>query len=251
MKILIDHDLVNVATPGVLCGFSINVLNSNIMSTYDSFDVVNPDIYIGKLGNLTNGLVKNIEERPALKTYFLKTKVSDDIAVEKLKERLGDSFTVSDYAPYGDVIKYYNKPSVPYLKADITCIEEDLIDNLELLYFKMSLKYRIFSDKRVVAHSNYCGVLPEHLKAPALTSSRYAIVDQKNQLNCYLCDCRPISSFCDAQNEVETDYSSEIKEAKESILSGSTNFHAFSSILDTFGYNRESRIVLEKLKELL
>ena len=251
MKILIDNDLVNLVTPGVFCGFSANALNPNIMSVYDSFDVVNPDIYIANLSNVTDSVIKNIEERPALKTHFFQTKVSDELVIEKLNNKLGNSFIISEYKPFGDILKYYRKPGLPYLKADITCIEEDFIDNLELLYFKMSLKYRIFSDKRVVAHSNYCGVLPDQLKAPALTSSRYAIVDDKNYMNCYLCDCRPIFSFCNAQDEVETDYSSEIKEAKESILSGSTNFHLFSSILDALGYNRESKIVLEKLKELL
>lgn len=250
MKILVDKDLVSYATPAVFSGFSASILDSKIMSVYDSFDLVNPDVIILDSKNLSSTVIKNIEERPALKIYIVKNKQSGEQNIENLKAKVGNSFLVADYIVHADVIKYLNKPAANFL-TDIICIEDDGIDNLEDLYFKQSLKYRIFSDKRIVNHNNYCGVLPDNLKAPAMNSSRYAILDHRNVLNAYLCDCWPINSLCSARDEVETDYSQKIKETKEEILERSTNFHVFASIIDNFGYNYESKIILEKLKELL
>jgi len=251
MKILVDSNIVSYATPGVFSGFSASLLDPKLMPVYDSFDIVNPDIYIGSLANISESIIRNIEERPALKTCFVRSQESDNEAISNLNKRIGNSFLLIDDIAHADVIKYYKKSKLDFLKSDLVCIEEDFIENIESFYFKPSLRYKIFSDKRIINHNNYCGVLPDQLKASALNSSTYAIVDAKNRTNCYLCDCWPITSLCDAQNEIETDYTINIKEAKESILSGFTNFHTLSSVVKNLGYDREAKVILEKLKEIL
>ena len=70
MKILVDSNIVSYATPGVFSGFSASLLDPKLMPVYDSFDIVNPDIYIGSLGNISESIIRNIEERPALKNVF-------------------------------------------------------------------------------------------------------------------------------------------------------------------------------------
>ena len=250
MKILVDKDLISYITPAVFSGFSASILDPKIMPVYDSFDIVNPDILIVTSENLSNVVIKNIEDKPALKTYVVKTENTNYQNIKNLQSRIGDYFSTADYVIHADAVKYLNKPAAKF-STDIICIEEDGIDNIEDLHFKQSLKYRIFSDKRIVNHNNYCGVLPDNLKAPALISSRYAILDRRNSLNAYLCDCWPINSLCSAQEEVETDYTQKIKEAKERVLESSTNFHVLASIIDNLGYSYESKIILSKLKELL
>jgi len=250
MKILADKDLISYVTPAVFSGFSASILDPKLTPVYDSFDIVNPDILIVNSENLSETVVKNIAERPALKTYVVSFGQPNKANVERLTSVIGNSFLIEDYSIHADVIKYFNKPLAKFT-SDIVCIEEDGIEHIEDLYFKQSLKYRIFSDRRIVNHNNYCGVLSDELKAPAMNSSRYAILDRRNVLNAYLCDCWPINSLCSARDEVDTDYSQKVKETKEEILAGHTNFHLIASIVNNLGYSYEAKIILDKLKELL
>jgi hypothetical protein len=82
-------------------------------------------------------------------------------------------------------------------------------------------------------------------------SSKLSIATSDNYYNSIICDCLPLTCLDCIEEELNTDNSNKIKDLKLDILNSKTNFHAISSIIDRFGYEKESKIVLNKLKELL
>lgn len=248
MKILVDNSLLDMVIPATYCNFQISVLDKNTTPVYDAFDISNPDIYIGDLNNLTSSVVKNIEERPALRIFMVGSDKTD--LFKKLEQSIGP-FPYCNYVDYANVIKYGKVDYNPNFKTDIVAIEESPIENIEKTYFPIDITYRIFSNCRFVNHNNYCGLLVDNLIGPTLKSSKCSIVNERNVLNSILCDCFPVIEPEKAIEALNTDNSAAIKEVKEQILNSRTNFHAVADIFSQIGLYTEANFVLEKLKELL
>lgn len=248
MKILVDNSLLDMVVPAAYCNFQVSVLNRNTTPVYDAFDISNPDIYIGDLDNLTTSVVRNIEERPALRIFMVGSEKTE--LAKKLEQSIG-AFPYSNGFDYADILKYGKVDYNPSLKTDIVAIEESPIDNIEKIYFPMDVTYRIFSNCRLVNHNNYCGLLIDNLIGPTLKSSKCSIVNPKNELNSILCDCFPVTEPEKAIEVLNTDTSTALREAKEVVLNSRTNFHALADIFNQIGLYAEANFVLEKLKELL
>lgn len=248
MKILVDNSLLDIATPAAYCNFQVSVLNRSTTPVYDAFDIANPDIYIGDLNNLTTSVLKNIEERPALRIFMVGSETTE--LAKKLKQSIG-AFPYCNGFDFADILKYSKANYNSSLATDIVAIEEYPIDNLEKVYFPIDLTYRIFSNCRLVNHSNYCGLLIDSLIGSTLKSSKCSIVNPKNVLNSILCDCFPVTEPEKAIEALNTDNSALLKQLKEEVLNSRTNFHMLAEIFNQIGLYAEANFVLDKLKDLI
>lgn len=248
MKILVDSSIVDIAAPATYCNFQVNVLNKNTTPVYDAFDISNPDIYIGDINELTPSVIKNIEERPALRVCMVGPDTNP--LYSQLKNTIGPVPVIENNG-YADILKYGKASYSDDFESDIIAIEDYPINNIEKIYFPMNIRYRIFSSCRIVNHNNYCGLLIDNLKSVALKSSKCSIVNPNNVLNSIISDCFPVTNPENAITEVFTDHSNYLKEQKEIILNSRTNFHLLASIFNQLGLDKESALVLSKSKELL
>jgi len=251
MKVLVDSSLLAYATPLVYSGFAVNKFDRSTISAYDIFDTVKPDVYIGDSELLDNATIKNIQEQPALKFCVIQKTVQDKNSHPnyiKLTEAFGDLYEWIYDLGHADIINYKNAIFREELKSDLVAIDENSIDYNFVIPYRY--KFKIFSNN-FINNNHYCGYANINIKKDLYKSSKLSIATSDNYYNSIICDCLPLTCLDCIEEELNTDHSDKIKDLKLDILNSKTNFHAISSIIDRFGYEKESKIVLNKLKELL
>lgn len=252
MKLLVDSTLQSYATPVVFSGFVAAKHDTRFMSTYDTFDLVNPDIYIADADLLSEAVFKNIEERPALKVFVVQKNNIDTEHLYKynILNRFGSLYPWIIDKGYADILTYRNAEFYKRYKSDIIMINDQPTSDILNVTFPEDIIFRIFSTQ-IVPHNNYCGFASEEIRKNLYKSSKLSFSTGDSYCNSILCDCMPIQINEDYLTAVYTDHTQKIKELKAKILSESTNFHAIMSILDIAGYDKESKYIASKLKEIL
>lgn len=250
MNILVDHTLINYAKPAVYAGFSASRHDPKMKSTFDTFDMVNPDLYIADSNLLNNTVFKNIEERPALKVCVIQKGQVESPIKEEFTNRFGDVYPWIVDLGYADLFDFAKSQYVPKYKSDIVSIEDDITAILESINLPFSINFKIFSSKKINSN-NYCGYISQQNKKYAYASSKCSIAVEDNIYNSILCNCFPIMFGSSILDQINTDYTNQLKELKEEVIQSKTYFNALSSVLDIFGLSKESSIILNKAKELL
>lgn len=252
MKILVDESLISYAFPAVYAGFSGSKHDARVKSTFDTFDYIEPDVYIGDPNSLTEAVLKNLEERPHLRVCFLeKNKVHDGehSNYKKVIDRLGNTpIWVSD-SGCADIINYSKANFNPLYKSDVVSIEDIPIKQIEGLNVPDQYIMRIFSAE-IINHSKFCGYVNPAIRKNIYKSSRLSLSVGDNIYNSIICDCFP-TSIGSVLEDLNSDVSSELKILKEEVLASRTNFHVLSSVLEYLNLDKESKIIKDKLKELI
>ena len=137
-------------------------------------------------------------------------------------------------------------------KADLVCIDDHLSNTISEIVIPEKHIYRIISPN-FVKHNNYCGAVRPQLKKNILKSSKLCLTSGENFYNAILCDCYPIipQSAEDVLSEIGKDHTKQIKQIKEFVHAGHTNFDALYNILMSTNKESEAKIIKEKLKEIL
>ena len=253
MKILVDESLLSYGLAGVYSGFTMSRHNTNLMSTFDTFDMVNPDLYIANANQINETVLKNIEERPALRLCVVEKNGSTDTEnplYTKLQQRLGNSYSWIIDNGCADIVSFGKAKFNPRYKSDIVYIEDSVLPDIEKVIVPDEYIFRIFSAS-LINHINYCGFLEHNDRKNAYKSSRFSICSPDSIYNAIICDSYPISVDSDIVELMSIDRTNELKELKEKVLSSLTNFHVLIDILNSLGLDSESKIVANKMKELL
>ena len=254
MKILVDHTLTSYASPAIYSGFEAYQHNSQAISTFDTFDKVNPDLYIADSELLTDATLKNISERPSMQVCVMIKNHGDNTKKyqEKFKEYFGDIYQWFSHYDFADILEFRNSEYNEKYKSDVVCIDDNPSNDIIETVIPEKYIYRIISPN-FVKHNNYCGAARPQIKKDILKSSKICLTSGENFYNALLCDCYPIipKNIDDVLNQINKNHTKEIKEAKETVYDSHTNFHALYNILLYANRDSEAKIVKEKLKELL
>lgn len=252
MKLLVDSSLISYATPAIFAGFSGLKHDPSNMSTFDTFDKVEPDIYIADADLLTETIFKNIEERPALKFCVVQKNPTESEHPNfiKLKDRFGDIYNWFLEEGHADLLQYRNSEYKIQYDCDIVSIEDPIIKDIEKIKVKDGVKFRIFSGQ-IVKSQYYSGFAHMAFRKDIYKSSKLSISYGDNVFNSILCDCFPISISDNIEELLNKDHSSAIKEMKERIYIENNNFVSIARILNLLGMEKESKTIIEKLKEVL
>jgi hypothetical protein len=252
MKLLVDSSLTSYATPAIFSGFSGLKHDPSQMSTFDTFDKVEPDVYIADADLLTESVFKNIEERPALKFCVLQRTPTESEHPNfiKLKDRFGDIYNWILEDGHADLLQYRNSEYKREYKCDIVSIEDNPISGIEKIKFKDSIKFRIFSEE-MIKSQYYCGFTHVAFRKDIYKSSKLSISSGDNVFNSIICDCFPVGINDPIEDLLNTDHSSAIKEMKERIYADNNHFISIARILDLLGMEKEAKTITEKLKEIL
>lgn len=252
MKILVDEPLISYVLPAVYAGFSGSKHDTNIRSTFDTFDHIEPDVYIGDPNLLTEAVIKNLEERPHVRVCFLeknKANGSEHPNYKKIIDRLGNvPIWVNDIGS-ADIINYSKSEFNQMYKSDIVSIQDIPIKQIESLNIPDQYIFRIFSSE-VINHSKFCGYVNPAIRKHIYKSSRLSLSAGDNIYNSIVCDCFP-TSIDSVLEDLNSDTSTELRILQEEVLSSRTNFHVLSSILEYLNLDKESKIIKDKLKELI
>lgn len=240
MKILTDIETSELVLPALQIDYKLFLLDGNKITTFDTFDRVNPDVMIIKSSSITKSVIKNILERPHLKIAIVGDNNSKE--VNELKNEIGDSFLELNDTYFCNIVGYQYAQFINFLASDVVCLEGADVNNLNSFIFPQSVNYKIFSSKKFIHHNNFCGTLVENYKPSALKSSRYCIVNKKDELNAIYAGSIPIlDSLFTPANETSID---EIKNSK-------TNFHALADIFKKWDMEKEANLVLNQLRRYL
>jgi hypothetical protein len=212
MKLLADSTLQSYITPAAFSGFAAAKHDINISSTFDTFDRVNPDIYIADADKLTEAVFKNIEERPALKVFIVqKTELDTEHPnKQKVLDRFGNTFTWLSDNGHADLLFYSNSQFYNRYKADVITIQENEHPLLKNIIFPDDIIFRIFSIN-IINHNNYCGFAVESIRKNLYKSSRLSFSTGDNYYNSIMCDCMPISMDSNYLESLNIDYSNNLK----------------------------------------
>lgn len=251
MNILVDKTLVSYAKPAVFCGHQASKHDTDIKSTFETFDQINPDIYIADADLLNNTVFKNIEERPALKVCVVQKSHDENHPNKKLfEERFGNVYPWIYDNGYADLFEYNHSKLIPEYKADLVCIEDRLQNVLENLNLGFSIKFRIFSSS-LINNNNYCGMLPPFIKKNMYASSKCSIAVGDNYYNSILCGCYPVDLNKNILDQVNTDNTKELKSKREELVEKYTSFHAIANVFEILNLTKDAAIVRNKVKELI
>lgn len=252
MKLLVDSTLQTYATPAVLSGFLAAKHDTRFMSTYDTFDSVNPDIYIADADYLSEAVFKNIEERPALKVVIIqKTNINTEHPYKhNILNRFGNLYPWIIDAGHADILNYKDSTFHKRYKSDIIMINDQPTSEILNISLPDDIIFKIFSMHRI-PHNNYCGFAVESIRKNLYKSSKVSFASGDDYYNSIICDCMPIQMHENYLNAVYTDHTEKVKDLKLKTLSELTNFHAIISVLSILGYDKESKQIENKLKEIL
>lgn len=249
MKILVDDTLISYARAAIFCGFQAFKHEPSQVSTFDTFDMANPDIYIADANRLNKTVYKNIQERPALKVCIVQDSNNNHNNKKAFEDIFGDIYPWISNLGSADLIEYSKSEYIDRYKSDIVSIQDNPIHGIQDVLLPPKIKFRIFSPN-IVKSSNYCGFLPNNIKKNIYRSSKLSISEGNNVYNSILCNCYPISVTSDILKELNTDHSKSIKELKIKILNENTNFHELARVLEKLNFDKEAKITLEKIKEM-
>jgi hypothetical protein len=238
VKILTDKKLVNLALPVVQSDMQLFVIDERV-PVFDIFDRVNPDVLIIQSSGITSAITKNILERPHLKVVIIN---NNDEKLKKLENEIGNGLFVITNYPFCNIIGCKNAIEINELKSDVVCLEGADIKNINDIEFPISVNFKIFSNKKLIHHNNFCGALNENLRLNALKSSKHCIVNLEDMLDAIMLDCIPIT---------DNSFLSPISVSKEEIKNQFTNFHIISKILQMLGYKKEAESVMGNLEQYL
>jgi len=257
MNILVDKTLVSYAKPAVFCGHQASKHDTDIKSTFETFDQINPDVYVADADLLNNTVFKNIEERPALKVCVVQKSHNENHPNKKLfEERFGNIYPWIYDNGYADIFDYNNsavhdRPSLTrQYETDLICIEDGLQSVLENINLGFSIKFRIFSSN-LIKSNNYCGVLPPLIKKNMYASSKCSIAVGDNYWNSILCGCYPINLNEDILDQVNRDNTKELQSKREELIEKCTSFHAIANVFEVLNLTMDATIIRKKVKELI
>jgi hypothetical protein len=249
MKILVDASLLSYGKAATYAGFQAFLHNTQAMSTFDTFDKINPDIYIADSNYVTEAVLKNIEERPALKVVFIEDQINN--SRKKIEDRFGNIYSFKQRISIADLIDYSKPEKINKYEAALVAIDETVPENILNMKFPKCFIFRIFSGS-IINDSRYCGALIPNRKKNIYKSSSLSIATGDNFYNSALCDCLPIfpETVEDVLSALQSNNSKILKSIKEEAYSKHNNFDSLSEILNELGYDKEANTVLEKAKEL-
>jgi hypothetical protein len=250
MKVITDSSLIDLIIPLQALNFSILVHDQSKMSMFDCFDRVNPEYLIISSKSLTGACVKNISERPHLKTIIVADSFESN-ELEQLESKVGKSFYLFDRPEYYNPIAHKNSRKSEFFNSTIVCLEGDDIKDIDSYYPSKNVIYRIFSDKRVINNNHYCGLLPNELKSVALKSSRISITTKQNRLNSIYCGSIPVLKANDAEKYLDIkDLDSVLLDMKKE-LENNSNFHALARMFNSIGESKISEFLLKSSENFI
>ena len=246
MKLLVDSSLVHLATPYILVGGSAFIHNPSTLSTFDTFDKINPEIYFCDLKMLKKSTISNIKERPYLKVLFIDEE-NDTKNQEIVKSEFGNVYKIIKDIGCADAISC--KSAVKkYSDCDIISIDQAI--NYKNLNLPLKYKVRIFS-KNIVPSNYYCGVMNEKNIFSAYKSSKLTFDSGSQMMNIILCGSYPINNLDKEYllSKLESDINKEILEKRKEILDSKTNLHVCSNLFRELDENIISNNILSKIGE--
>lgn len=250
MKLLVDMPLLQYGKAATYCGIQSFAHNTQSMSTFDTFDRINPDIYLANLESVSEAVLKNLEERPGLKVAFFSDN-KDHPNKQKVISRFGSIYSFYEKFFMADLIEYSNAQKVKEYQCEIISIDQNLPEWILSLDFPKCVKFRIFN-MGVVKSNNYCGYATPSIRKNLYASSLISISSGDEYCNSAICGCYPIapSTYEEILEALETDRKEELEKIKEGIYNTNNNFYAISQVLRDFGYSKEANNIIEKSKEL-
>lgn len=251
MKLLVDASLLTYGKAGIYSEIQSFLHNpQGGMNTFDTFDKINPDIYFADVDLVTEAVLKNIEERPALRVVFFEGENESPNKL-KIENKFGNLYDFKIKTFMADLVDYGNSKFVKDYECNLVSINETLPDFIYDVDFPECVKFRVFSDT-FVGFGRYCGSAPVGIRKNIYKSSALSIASKDNYYNSIICDCCPIAPSCVQElfDAMETDYSEKLKSLKEEVYENNNNFSSLASILNELGYTKEASKVAEKSKEL-
>jgi hypothetical protein len=256
MKLLVDASLLTYGIAAAYSNISAAQHNPSAASTFDTFDSINPDVYIADCNSITDTVIKNIGERPALKLCIVEKGNDPQKSLhpnyQKLVNAIGNSFLWFHDTGRADLVSFKDAVFNPLYKADIVSIQDELIPCVNNLVLPDGIIFRIFSNDKI-DHNNYCGLVIPEIKKHIYKSSKLSISTGDNFYNSALCDCLPLE--CSSQENIlellNSDNSKQLKFIKNRIYEEANNFMALSEIFQYLGCTDEAKIVKTKMEELI
>lgn len=226
MKIITDSLTEELLVPMAFLRAEILIQDKSRMSVFDCFDRFQPEYIVLSSRSLNSSYIKNISERPHLKTIIIN---EGGEKLEELKSILGNSFLLVDKIDYYNPVKFKNIKRSEALSTDLICINAHEINNIEKYYPSKNIIYRIFSNRKVIENNNYCGVLRQELEPVAIKSSKISIVKNEDRLNSIYAGSVPVLDPLDVELYLDKDLSEIIKDMEKDLV-GKSNFEQLSNI---------------------
>ena len=255
MKTLIDNSLGLYIKPFAFSEIPISVHIPTMVSTFDTFDKVEPELYICDPASISPAVIKNMQERPSLKVVFVQRQSNEKIA--QVKTQIESLFGKNVYpwiedSARADLVSFGSPEARKDYAADIVSFDSDINSTVANFKFSSKLICRFFSYERIKSNY-YCGFAQDHIRKNIYKSSKVSISYGDNFYNSAICDCFPVSANeeSDVLNVLSTNYAKKLKDIKDKIYSTDNNFVGLFNILDLAGYSKEAKTVLSKVKDLL
>jgi|694.fasta_scaffold01364_27 hypothetical protein len=247
MKTLIDIKLLKYGRALAYCGMEVAGLDKNIQSEIDSFDLMKPDLFICKSSTISRSIINCLSESPHIKSVILNNE-DDPEKMQLFREHLGEPYLLIDsdsYVDTADVILYNGSKDLPKYQTDIVCTER-----FDRYPSGLGLKLRIFNSK-LIDNKNYCGHIDEVSLKHIYRSAKLSLT-KINRLNILYAGGIPVSiEDCDDLTKLNDilnlDRNKFTKDALEEILTSKTNLHTVANILNKTGYEKESKVILNKI----
>lgn len=241
MRIITDSLSEELVLPLAILQNQILVQDKSRMSVFDCFDRFDPEYLILSSQSINKAYIKNISERPHLKVVIINNEPSN---LEEVKAVLGNSFLEISDEEYYNPIKFKNVEYSPKFSTDLVCINAEEILDIEKYYPSKYIIYRIFSNKKIINHNNYCGILKTELEPVTIKSSKMSIVTKKNRLNSIYAGSVPILNPSDVELYLEKDLSETLESMKRDLF-GKSNFELLANIFSNIQENETANRILE------
>lgn len=251
MKLLFDRSLLTLVSPIASTGVALFAHDKLIKSTYDTFDIVQPTVYISDLSNVTKSVLNCISERPDIKVAFIKNESSDQTleSLDKVKSCFGNVYPVLENLYYYDVVACKNAKK-KYSSMDLLVINSEDEKQVDL---SLPLKYivRIFNNKRMIHNNYFCGTILDTQIEHMYKSSKITLINNQSRLNAIHCDSYPAESldYEYLMHLLESDLTEEISSLKNQTKE-MTNFNAVINVLKSLNEFEYVDIISNKAKEL-
>jgi len=249
MKLLVDHSLISLALPYTAIGNKSFVHDRNIMTTFDTFDKIQPDVYFCNLDKLTNATLLNIKERPHLKVIFINENSNED-KINAVTSEFGNLYPIINDVIYGDIISC-KKAKKAYPECDLSILDQGVL-NYKNFTLPLKYKVRIFSSS-LIANNYYCGTISSANILNLYKSSKMTYATGNNAMNAILCDSYPVDNVNIEflLSKLNSNLSKEIAEKRKEIMNAKTNIHICSQLFQEIGESDLSKQILNKLEDFV